>query len=297
MVGEMTEIKSLAELKQRLLEIKEMGWIPSKRRHDTGIGKTFEDLLGIKENNIQLPDIGGIEVKSSRSYTSSLVTLITFEPPREYRNVGWTLECLVNNFEKTGDENGGPVFHITVYAHKYTSNTQQFKLDIREIDGKKVVCVVTKKKFNPANPKLPNDVVVCYPVEEILNRIARKLSGCLLVIEAETRRREGSEEFRLKSAKLYSGFSAERFIELVKEGKIVLDIRFGRYPDGRPHNHGTAWRIRKRDILELYAREIDLLGEKIPEDIDCEKPIILEKDRHRGGTKKITDYIPLLLLL
>jgi len=292
----MAAISSLVELKQRLLEIKKMGWIPSTRHHDTGVGKTFEDLLGIEENNIQLPDIGGIEVKSSRSYTSSLMTLITFEPPKEYRNISWTLECLVNNFGKSGDENGGPVFHITVYAHKYTSNTQQFKLDIREIDGKEMVCVVTKKKFNPANPKLPDDVVVCYPVEDILNRIARKLSGCLLVIEAETRRREGREEFRLKSAKLYSGFSAERFIELVKEGKIVLDIRFGRYPDGRPHNHGTAWRIRKRDILELYAKEIDLLNDDISEDIDCNNPIVEESDNPRK-TKKITDYISVLLVL
>jgi len=288
------EIKSLLELKNRILEIKRMGWIPSKRRHDTGIGKTFEDLLGIKENNIQLPDIGGIEVKSSRSYTSSLMTLITFEPPKEYRNIRWTLECLVNNFGKTGDENGSPVFHITVSARKYTGNTQKFKLDMRKIDGKDMVCVVTKRKFKPVNPKLPDDIVVCYPIEEILRRIAKKLSGCLLVIEAETQREDGDEKFRLKSAKLYSGFSADRFIELVKEGKVVLDIRFGRYSDGRSHNHGTAWRIHKKDILDLYAKEIDLLNGNIPEDLDCNNPIIEENLRK---TKKITDYIPVLLLL
>jgi len=293
MVSKTTEIKTLTELKQWLLEIKGMGWIPSKRRHDTGIGKTFEDLLGIKENNIQLPDIGGIEVKSSRSYTSSPVTLITFEPPREYRNVSWTLEYLVNNFGKTGDENGGPVFHITVSARRYTGNIQQFKLDTRKIDGKEMVCVVTKKKFNPANPKLPGDVVVCYPVEEILKRIAKKLSGCLLVIEAETRGKKEDEKFRLKGAKLYSGFSVHRFIELVKEGRVVLDIRFGRYSDGRPHNHGTAWRIHKKDILRLYAREIDLIKDNIPLDIDCSNPMVKDNPRK---TKRITDYIPVPLL-
>lgn len=28
-------------------------WIPSHRQSDTGIGKTLEDLLGIKENNYE----------------------------------------------------------------------------------------------------------------------------------------------------------------------------------------------------------------------------------------------------
>ena len=278
----MTEgVKSLKDLKRRLLEIKKMGWVPSKRSHDTGIGKTFEDLLGIEENNIQLPDIGGIEVKSSRSYTSSLVTLITFEPPSKYRNVVWKLDNLVKTFGQTGYENGGPVFHITLSARRYTGNTQKFKLDIRTICGKEMVCVVTRRQFNPLNPKLPADLVVCYPVNEIVQRISRKLSGCLLVIEADTRRNPDREDFRLKSAKLYTGFSTRKFVEMVREGKIYLDIRFGRYPDGRPHNHGTAWRIRKQDILELYATEVDLLNDDVPEDIDCRIPTIIDTDSHR----------------
>ncbi len=82
--------------------------------------------------------------------------------------------------------------------------------------------------------------------------VSRKLSGCLLMIEADTRRNPDREGFRLKSAKLYTGFSTRKFVEMVREA-IYLDIGFGRYPDGRLHNHGTAWRIRKQDILELYA--------------------------------------------
>lgn len=123
--------------------------------------------------------------------------------------------------------------------------------------------------------------MLCYPVNEIVQRISRKLSGCLLVIEADTRRNPDREDFRLKSAKLYTGFSTRKFVEIVREGKIYLDIRFGRYPDGRPHNHGTTWRIRKQDILELYATEVNLLNDDVPEDIDCRIPTIIDTDSHR----------------
>ena len=40
------------EVVKKLREIKEMGYIKTHRAGDTGIGKTLEDLLGIKENNI-----------------------------------------------------------------------------------------------------------------------------------------------------------------------------------------------------------------------------------------------------
>ena len=66
-------IKSLEELSKR-------GWIKSNRKHNTGIGKTLEDCLGIKENNIALPDFGVMELKSQRINTISMMTLFTKNP-------------------------------------------------------------------------------------------------------------------------------------------------------------------------------------------------------------------------
>ena len=68
-------------LKKKLKEIKEIGFVKSHRSGDTGIGKTLEDLLGIKENNIPLPDIGEVaELKSYRKDAKSMMTLFTLEP-------------------------------------------------------------------------------------------------------------------------------------------------------------------------------------------------------------------------
>ncbi len=50
-------------LRTKLEQVKEMGYVISLRRGNTGIGYTLETLLGIAENNIKLPDFGTIEVK------------------------------------------------------------------------------------------------------------------------------------------------------------------------------------------------------------------------------------------
>ena len=56
----------LQEFKAKLKDIEKRGFITSKRKSNTGIGYTLETLLGIKENNIKLPDLGKIELKSKR---------------------------------------------------------------------------------------------------------------------------------------------------------------------------------------------------------------------------------------
>lgn len=44
-------------------KVKTMGWVKSHRRNNTGIGKTFEDCIGVIENNLNEPDLFGFELK------------------------------------------------------------------------------------------------------------------------------------------------------------------------------------------------------------------------------------------
>lgn len=71
---------TLSQIKKALRELSEKGWIQSNRSHNTGIGKTLEDHLGITENNIALPDFGVMELKSQRLNTLSMMTLFTKSP-------------------------------------------------------------------------------------------------------------------------------------------------------------------------------------------------------------------------
>lgn len=51
--------KELEQLKQEFIRIKNMGYVKSTRVGVTGVGKTFEDLLGKEEDTQGMPDYNG----------------------------------------------------------------------------------------------------------------------------------------------------------------------------------------------------------------------------------------------
>ena len=73
----------------KLKEISAMGFIPNARRGNAGgIGNTLEDLLGIKANNLPIPNAAEWELKAQRLNSASLTTLFHIEPsPRAIRFV------------------------------------------------------------------------------------------------------------------------------------------------------------------------------------------------------------------
>lgn len=80
-------------LKEELQAIRSRGWIETQRKgNDGGVGNTLEDLLGIEENNLPLPNAGEWEVKGQREDSNSLITLFHMEPsPRALKFVSQVL--------------------------------------------------------------------------------------------------------------------------------------------------------------------------------------------------------------
>lgn len=95
-------IYSKTEFIDKLKEIAARGWVLNARKGNSGgIGNTLEDLLGITENNLPIPNSGEWELKTQRLSTSSLITLFHMEPsPRALHFVpsillpkyGWSLQ-------------------------------------------------------------------------------------------------------------------------------------------------------------------------------------------------------------
>lgn len=69
---------NLDEFKQKFAELKNKGFVKTLRKGPTGIGYTFETLLGLEENNLALPDIHNIEIKTHRDHAKSMISLFTF---------------------------------------------------------------------------------------------------------------------------------------------------------------------------------------------------------------------------
>ena len=214
------------ELIEKLHSIKQMGWVKTHRAGTTGIGKTLEDLLGIKENNIPGPNAHRIELKAGRKSVSSMLTLFTKSPLPPRAN-----SILLEQFGYPSSKKGGTKrLETTVSAIDYNQvkGEKGFKIDIQD-DEVRLIDM--------------NGKVLGYWTEEILrNSFERKLPK-LMYIKAEARGRGSAEEFWFNEGWLLSVFDYERFIQLLKEGVILVDIRIGQYLDGRTHDHGTAFRI------------------------------------------------------
>ncbi|MEM3423850.1 MAG: MvaI/BcnI family restriction endonuclease [Nitrososphaeria archaeon] len=211
---------------QKLQIIKEKGWVRTHRKGNTGIGKTLEDLLGIKENNVPGPNAAMIELKATRKNALSMITLFTKSPlPRK---VNSTL------LERYGYEssrgNRRKELHTTVSAKEFSSikGNPGFKIDVKE------------DRINLIN--INSEVLAYWDRETLKDSFERKLPK-LLFVRADARLRDGVEEFWFNEVWLLSGFNFDGFVQLLKEGIILVDIRIGQYQDGRTHDHGTAFRI------------------------------------------------------
>ena len=227
-------MQKYSELVDQLPEIKEKGYILTHRAGNTGIGKTLEDLLGVQENNFAGPNGHQTELKSGRKGSPSMLTLFTKSPLPARIN-----RQLVEKFGKP-TENGKKVLHTTINAK--SKNTL--------FDKPGFIATVYRTHIE-INHDEYGDLPTPYWNSVNLERaFQRKYPQNLLYVKADCRGRGSAEEFHYNEAWLMSGFSFDRFVELLASGKILIDIRLGQHPDGRLHDHGTGFRVRP-DNLDL----------------------------------------------
>jgi hypothetical protein len=219
-------LKEYSELVEKLKELKARGYVRTHRAGDTGLGKTLEDLLGIHENNVPGPNGVMVELKSARKDSTSMMTLFTKSPlPRSANSV------LLEGYGYATPESGGKkILHTTVNASEYNTlrGRTGFKIEIRE------------DRVELAGDQ--GKVLGYWDKTTLKERFEAKLPR-LLYVKADARGSGDEEEFWYNEAWLLSGFGFDGFLSLLRERKILCDIRIGQYPNGRPHDHGTAFRV------------------------------------------------------
>ena len=252
-------------LKQRLIDIKELGWIENRRPGNSGgVGNTLEDLLDVAENNLQLPDFGAWELKSQRSETSSLLTLFHSEPkPRTARVVPRLL------LPKYGwlHQEAGALYPITERSFRQTINAvnytdRGFKVNVDRISCKIyidfdfsrihsrhsdwnsfVVDGVGKKDIDP-NPY--------WEFEDIQKKLSKKIKN-LMYVSANSKIENGIEYFTYNQIECYVDPTLDKFLNLIESGKIYVDF------DARTgHNHGTKFRIKPAFKKELFQSHLEV---------------------------------------
>lgn len=118
----------VVQFRNIFLKIKNMGFVKSHRSHNTGIGKTFEDLVGVKENNLQDVDFMNlIEIKSKRKKSESMLTLFTKSPDNPKNSNTYLRE----KYGMTEEGTGQKLHHTTITATEFNQfgDKYGFKLE------------------------------------------------------------------------------------------------------------------------------------------------------------------------
>ena len=172
---------------EKFREIKELGFVKSKRPYSTGIGKTFEDYLGVTENNEIGPDFAGFEVVSKRTQTSTFLSLFT-KSPSHPRSVNTIL------LERYGEEYEGypgmRKLHTSVFAGKFNTyrNAYGFRI-VNDTKGKKIVLEVSSL---PEMEVIDSSVYWTY--HDLEQCLLTKLKA-LFFVYADSDMRDGAEYF------------------------------------------------------------------------------------------------------
>lgn len=236
----------LQKFKEDFEKVKKAGFIESHRLHDTGIGKTFEDLVNVVENNKQRIDyLDELELKSSRDLSQSMVTLFTKSP--SYPPQANTLLRL--KFGK--DEKGLKILHTTIPGNKFNTFLERygFKLEVNEKEKRIYILIKNLKSDTLID-------FVCYYTFEDLKKIIEKKCKNIAFVTAKIRKENGKEFFHFEKAVLLTELTFDKFLKAIKEGDIFYDIRIGVYRTGKnkgkTHDHGSGFRIRKNRIKHVF---------------------------------------------
>lgn len=259
------KIYTKKSLIKELKKIIARGWIKSGRHGNHGsVGNTLEDLLGIEENNLPIPNATEWELKTHRIGSASLITLMHMEPsPRAIRFVP---KILLPKYGWKHKEAG----------RKYPRSEKSFR---QTISGR----VPSDRGFVVKANRKEGRVTISFDASKVdarhsawLNRVKKKVglgelnpqpywgfddlkhtAGAKLLnsffVQAEVKRARGKEWYRYTKVMMLRGFNFEGLLKAIGAGDLYVDF------DARTgHNHGTKFRMREAKLPELY-KEVKII--------------------------------------
>ncbi len=252
-------------LVNELQKIRSMGWIPNARPgNDGGIGNTLEDLLGIEENNLPIPNANEWELKCQRENTTSLVTLFHMEPsPRAFKFVpniflpsfGWP-------HKEAGKKYGSKEMSFRQTISGVSWSDRGFMAIVDRVN-RKVLISFDSSKIDDKHAHWRDMVNIktgltelnpqpYWGFDDLEHKAGTKLLNCFFV-QAESKREKGQTFFRYSNISILQKFKLEGLLKGIEQGFVYIDF------DARTgHNHGTKFRLRRNKFSELYDTVIEI---------------------------------------
>lgn len=227
--------------------------ILSNRSGPTGVGKTFEDLLGKAEDNLSLPDFQGlIELKSRDMESSSMINLFTKSPDYLPASAASFLDYKVNsyllrNYGYLGDK-GENRLCVTLSAKETVypkGGNYGFGLEID--DEKKFIHIVVTDRAT--GKEVFKDAGWTYDM--LLDATKKKLQSVALV-SAQKKTIDGATYYIYRHLDMIDGLDNAGLIDMIKKDIIRIDLRMKTREDGSVRDHGTGFRIRNKNLISIY---------------------------------------------
>jgi hypothetical protein len=248
------------QIVQKLGDLARVGWVKSLRPLNAGgIGNTIDASLGLPENNLPIADTAQWELKTHRVGSSSLLTLFHMEPqPREFRVV---VKRLLPIYGWADQSRPGELsFRQTIQA-THTSD-RGFGITV-DRSAERVLVYFNRLQIDARHASWLNEVdsrgglgqlepQPYWTFKDLFLKASTKLLNAFFV-EAEARKDQGDEYFRLNRLLVLQSLDLNRFVGALENGAILIDF------DARSHhNHGTKFRIRQDSIPGVY-RYVDTI--------------------------------------
>jgi|Deesub1362B_J571_1020462.scaffolds.fasta_scaffold00647_15 hypothetical protein len=256
---------NLVEFIEKIRELRERGYVKTKRKGDTGVGHTLEQEIGLTENNISGPDLEDIELKSQRRDSSSKITLFTLDRD------AWKLNQK-DAILKYGyiDTKSRPALKCTVYnkpnSQDLFSKVEADRYCIYHTDG---------------------TLIAEWRIDNLCEAFIRKFPNMVLVIAERRFDSNGREEFWYNVAYYLEGVNKSKFIEYLQQDIIVVDLRMHIKKNNYVRNRGTAFRTQEKYLPELFSSKVNLL------ESDFEKVASMmgtESNAERRKQKRLIDF-------
>jgi hypothetical protein len=250
-----TKDKLIEELKN----ISAAGWIKNARSGNCGgIGNTLEDLLGIEENNLPIPNAAEWELKTQRIDTVSLTTLFHIEPsPRAIKFVPQVLLLKYGwKHKQAGKAYGKKELSFRQTIHGLSPSDRGFMVKVDRANKKVLISfdytkvakkhsswlklVKIKRGLGELNPQ------PYWGFDDLSNKAGTKLLNCFYV-QADVKKQNDKEFYHYKKIMMLQNFNFEGFLNALEKGDVLVDF------DARTgHNHGTKLRLRQNCLPDLY---------------------------------------------
>jgi len=248
-----------------LKRVRDQGWVCCARPGNAGgVGNTLEDLLGIAENNLPIPNAAEWELKTQRATTSSLTTLFHMEPsPRVAKLVP---QVLLPNYGWQHQEAGG----------KYLDTERSFRQTIGTVapsdrgfcvkidhEQRRVVVSFDASRVHSRHEEWMRDVDAAvglgelnpqpyWGFDDLFHKAGTKLLNCFYVV-AEVKKRQGKQYYYYSKIQMLERFSLDCFLAAIEKAEVLVDF------DARTgHNHGTKFRLHQGYMPSLYSNVTDL---------------------------------------